>query len=106
MHIHMTVHGRVQGVSFRYTIQRHAEKLNLYGWVQNEQNGTVTLAAQGNEADVHTFHEWLKNSPGFSTVKQVNMQELPEEKYERFTIRRTPFLQDQLGAIKNFGRNF
>lgn len=44
---HITFHGRVQGVGFRYTAKYLARSLNLSGWVKNEWDGTVTLEVQG-----------------------------------------------------------
>ena len=43
-------HGRVQGVGFRATVRDAARAFRVRGWVRNEEDGTVTLVAQG-EAD-------------------------------------------------------
>ncbi|ABB39240.1 acylphosphatase [Oleidesulfovibrio alaskensis G20] len=42
-----TVHGRVQGVGFRYWTKRKAAALGLRGWVKNAPDGTVMLEAAG-----------------------------------------------------------
>lgn len=47
LELHVLFSGRVQGVGFRYTAQKHAEKLGLTGTVQNLSNGKVKLIAQG-----------------------------------------------------------
>jgi acylphosphatase len=41
--------GRVQGVGFRYTAVSLAQHLHLTGWVKNEFDGSVSLAAEGEE---------------------------------------------------------
>ena len=40
------VSGRVQGVGFRYRARYAAGQLGLTGWVENEDDGTVTLEAR------------------------------------------------------------
>jgi acylphosphatase len=49
--VHVLFLGRVQGVGFRYTVQRLAHQLGLSGWVRNQPNGDVELVAEG-EKDV------------------------------------------------------
>jgi acylphosphatase len=44
--------GRVQGVGFRYTTRRIAERHNLTGWVKNLPDGTVEALLQGSESDI------------------------------------------------------
>jgi acylphosphatase len=41
--------GRVQGVGFRYTAMSLANELSVTGWVKNEFDGSVSLAAEGPE---------------------------------------------------------
>jgi acylphosphatase len=47
----MTAHfdGHVQGVGFRYTTVHLAADLNVRGYVQNEEDGSVTVVAEGPE---------------------------------------------------------
>lgn len=44
-----TVSGRVQGVGFRYYVQRLAHAIGLTGFVRNLENGDVYIEAQGAE---------------------------------------------------------
>jgi acylphosphatase len=41
--------GRVQGVGFRYFVQRRAAEFNIVGWVKNERDGSVLVMAQGDK---------------------------------------------------------
>lgn len=41
------VRGQVQGVGFRYRAKYAAQTLGLTGWVQNEDDGSVTIEVQG-----------------------------------------------------------
>jgi len=45
MRVGFKVHGRVQGVGFRYFVLECAQNLGLQGWVHNEYDGTVTTIA-------------------------------------------------------------
>jgi len=56
---HITYHGRVQGVGFRYTAKRLANLLGLTGWVKNEYNGTVTMEVQGEESTIYRLMEGI-----------------------------------------------
>ena len=46
---HMTFHGWVQGVGFRYRARHAAERYGCTGWVRNEWDGSVTMEIQGTE---------------------------------------------------------
>ncbi|MFC2694415.1 MAG: acylphosphatase [Lactobacillus sp.] len=50
-----TFYGHVQGVGFRYTCRRLAQKFALTGWVKNELDGTVTVVVQGPAKKIQRF---------------------------------------------------
>lgn len=56
------VQGIVQGVGFRPFVYNLALKLNLKGYVNNDDNG-VNILLIGDEKDINTFLEELKNNP-------------------------------------------
>jgi acylphosphatase len=58
------VHGRVQGIGFRYFVRREAQALELAGWVRNEPDGTVTGEAGGDFSRLEAFRELLEQAPG------------------------------------------
>ena len=49
---HIIFVGQVQGVGFRYTAQRIAERLGLTGFVRNLADGTVEMFIQGRAEDI------------------------------------------------------
>lgn len=49
---HIIYSGTVQGVGFRYTIQKYALKFNLLGWVKNLPNGSVEVLIEGSKDDI------------------------------------------------------
>lgn len=67
------VHGRVQGVGFRQYARDYATSLGLSGHVRNLYDGTVEVVAEGPEADINQFIEWLHEGPGWSRVTRVDV---------------------------------
>lgn len=49
---HIIYSGRVQGVGFRYTVQRYANDLDLLGWVKNLPNGSVEAMIEGSKENI------------------------------------------------------
>lgn len=55
--------GHVQGVGFRYTAVHLAHEFDVSGYVQNESDGSVTVVAEGDEAELVAFIRRIKTSP-------------------------------------------
>lgn len=51
----LTYSGKVQGVGFRFTVKRIADKYMLVGWVRNLANGKVDVFVQGEESAIDSF---------------------------------------------------
>ncbi len=66
--------GKVQQVGFRRFAQKHAEKMGLVGYAENEEDGSLTVVAQGEEADLLLFIDLLKKGPYFSRIDSCNTQ--------------------------------
>lgn len=49
---HILYNGRVQGVGFRFTVQRYALSLGLTGWVKNCPNGSVEALVEGQKEKI------------------------------------------------------
>ena len=45
--VRLRIHGRVQGVFYRDSTRREAQRLGLRGWVRNRSDGSVETVAQG-----------------------------------------------------------
>lgn len=73
--MHAIVHGRVQGVFFRETTFREAQKLGLTGWVRNMPDGTVETEFQGAEKAVKQLLKWLPQGSSMSQVTRVESSE-------------------------------
>lgn len=71
MILHFLVMGRVQGVGFRWFVQREASELDLRGWVRNTEDGDVEVVATGHPEDLAELRASLKRGPRGSRVDRV-----------------------------------
>ena len=85
--VRATVRGSVQGVGFRETARRRAEKLGVLGWVRNEGDGTVLVHAEGPREAVEKLLEFLQQGPRGAAVAGVEVEEVKPEGHEQFAIR-------------------
>jgi len=85
--VHCTVHGRVQGVGFRYSAREAAVRLGMHGWVRNKWDGSVEVYAEGPADRVQQYTEWLRRGPPGARVEKLECTEQPyEDRYPRFTV--------------------
>ncbi len=71
MVLHFLIKGRVQGVGFRWFVQREAGELNLRGWVRNTEDGEVEVVATGELDDLAELRASLHRGPRGSRVDHV-----------------------------------
>ena len=70
--IHLIVHGKVQGINFRYETQFQAKNLGLSGWVKNLSDDTVEVLAEGEEEKLKELARWCSRGPMAATVNKVD----------------------------------
>jgi acylphosphatase len=78
MVVHFLVKGRVQGVGFRWFVQREAAELGLNGWVKNTDQGDVEIVAAGEETLLAELKVALRKGSRGSRVDAVVEHELAE----------------------------
>ena len=78
--------GRVQGVGFRFTARRAANRRQLTGFVRNVPNGSVEMFAQGRPEDIDDCIQDLKEYfAGY--LKETRIEEIPPDpKHTDFKI--------------------
>jgi len=54
--------GRVQGVGFRFTVINLAQEREVTGWVKNEFDGSVSMVAEGEEAQLMALLQAIRRS--------------------------------------------
>lgn len=67
----VVVHGRVQGVFFRDTTRRHAQRHGVSGWVSNRPDGTVEAVFEGVPGAVDAMVEAVSEGPRGASVERV-----------------------------------
>ncbi len=83
----ITVHGRVQGVGFRYALQATAQRAGAHGWVRNRRDGTVEALIAGDAASVETVIAWAHEGPSSAHVERVDVAESDDAPPAGFEIR-------------------
>ncbi len=81
------VHGRVQGVGFRYAARNQARSLNLKGWVKNNPDGSVQMVVCGSEEMCSQFIHWCRRGSGYSWVERLETKEMSPESFRTFSIK-------------------
>lgn len=72
-HALIRIIGQVQGVFFRATAKTRADELNITGFVKNEDDGSVSIVAEGNEEYLLQFVEWCKKGPPLAIVEKAEI---------------------------------
>ena len=70
--LHAVIRGDVQGVGFRYFVQRRAHQLGLRGWVRNNDDGTVELVAEGERGPLEQLELAVREGPRAARVDGVD----------------------------------
>ncbi len=65
------VRGRVQGVGFRWFVEREAHILGVAGWVRNNPDGSVEVLAQGTREQLAGLRSRLREGPRAARVDDV-----------------------------------
>ena len=75
--LHVIIRGTVQGVGFRWFVQRTAARLGLRGWVANRSDRSVEVVAEGSPQAIEQLLLALRaGSPG-SRVSAVEVDRGP-----------------------------
>ncbi|MBN2411886.1 acylphosphatase [candidate division KSB1 bacterium] len=84
---HITVHGVVQGVGFRYFAYREAQSYKLKGYVRNNTDGSVESEVEGQKPYVEAYIGALHRGSSYSHVTGINIKwKKYENKYKSFYI--------------------
>jgi acylphosphatase len=69
------VRGRVQGVGFRWFVEREAHILGIAGWVRNNADGSVEVLAMGTREQLAGLRSRLREGPRAARVDEVQEAE-------------------------------
>lgn len=80
-------YGTVQGVGFRFTCKKEAQRFGLTGQVKNELDGSVEVIAQGEDKQISLFllaltrHTYLAG-----LIANYDIQEIKAPAYPDFRV--------------------
>lgn len=80
----LIVHGRVQGVGFRWAIARAAESRGVSGWAANRADGTVEAVLEGDPDAVESVVRLSREGPRGAQVDRVDVAEEEPEALRGF----------------------
>lgn len=82
------IRGRVQGVGFRWFARVQARRLGVSGWVANRPDGTVEVAASGDQSRLDEFRKALKRGPDGADVEAIDDLDPVDDLDFPFAVRR------------------
>jgi len=85
---HLLIKGLVQGVFFRATAKKIADKSGVTGWIKNTLEDDVEAIVTGTETQLQQFIVWCKKGPAMAKVTDVITAQQEETKFADFSIRK------------------
>jgi acylphosphatase len=80
-------HGRVQGVFFRDSVRRAADREGVAGWAENRSDGTVEVVFEGSGEAVERLVALCRNGPGHAEVERLEVADEAPEDLRGFRVR-------------------
>lgn len=85
--VRVLVSGRVQGVGFRWSVQREAERQGVSGWVRNLSDGRVEARFEGEADAVDAVVDHCRHGPDTAQVDAVEVGDVEPEGARGFRVR-------------------
>ena len=85
-HFNIKIYGLVQGVFFRATAKEQADKLEITGFAQNLDDGSVCIEAEGEENRLNKFVKWCNKGPSMASVEKVIVAEDKLKNFSNFKV--------------------
>ena len=83
---HLLIKGKVQGVFFRATAKKIADKLNVTGWIKNRKDDNVEAMVTGSQQQLEEFINWCKKGPEKAAVEDVIITNQQETSFNDFEV--------------------
>jgi acylphosphatase len=84
--VKIKVFGRVQRIGFRFSAMQTAYKYGVKGIVQNSDDGSVYMEAEGEDKDVDLFVAWCRRGPVGAKVDEIRVEDGEVRNYSSFEI--------------------
>lgn len=90
-HIDIIVQGKVQGVFYRNSTKAVADQLGIRGYIMNQENGDVFIAAEADDLMLDIFLDWCGKGPEAARVSNVSTTDGEVKNYRNFEVlKRSP----------------
>lgn len=80
------VKGRVQGIGFRYFVQRIAEEEGVCGYVRNLPDSSVEIVVETNGKTFEHFLERVKKEHPYAVIRETEIIQEAVNNYKNFHI--------------------
>ena len=84
--IRLHITGEVQGVFYRATAKKVADKLKITGWIKNTKDGDVEAIVSGGENEIQEFINWCKKGPEKAIVEEIIVTPEKEKTFTDFEV--------------------
>ena len=84
--VRAVVSGRVQGVWYRESCRREADRLGVAGSVRNRADGTVEIEAEGERPVVDALLSWAGRGPDRARVVGVRVEDVRPQGQHGFRV--------------------
>lgn len=71
---HIRIHGKVQGVGYRFYATRVARRLGLKGWIQNLRDGSVEALVEGEPQAIDEWIDDVREGPRYAEVTKIDQE--------------------------------
>jgi acylphosphatase len=85
--VRLLISGRVQGVGFRWAVEREAGRLGVGGWVRNLSDGRVEARFEGDDGAVDEAIAFCRRGPDTARVESVDVSDVEPDGAEGFHVR-------------------
>jgi acylphosphatase len=85
---HLIITGKVQGVWYRESARKEAERFQITGWIRNNPDGSVEAVVTGQEEALREFTNWCRKGPLLAKVSGLVAELLEEQAFPSFEVRK------------------
>ncbi len=85
--VNIRVVGLVQGIGFRWLARKAAYRYGIKGYVVNNDDGSVSIEAEGTDEQIKQFIDWCKNGSTSGRVDQIEVHEGKMKFHTEFSIK-------------------
>lgn len=90
--VQLIIHGHVQGVFFRDSVRREAQRRGVHGWAANRSDGSVEVVLEGPAPQLQEVIAFCRRGPRGARVDDVQVDERVPQALSGFEVLYCPRL--------------